>query len=106
MRIVRIFFDVNMGYGFLGLAQIMRDAGMKPDAVTGHVVFINRARTKFKLFVQGYLVYYNNGNKRIPLQALQYLPQAFGGAKIDINEAMSAALLKSLKKELRIDGQG
>lgn len=106
MRIVRVFFDVNMGQAFRGLSAIMRQAGMNPQTYAGHVIFINRRRSKFKLLTQGYLCYYDNGDKRIPLQALQYLPKAFGGAELDLGRAMSVAIRKSLEKELKLNGQG
>jgi len=102
MRIARVFFDTHMGKNFAGLRKILREAGMNPDTVTSPVVFINTQHTKFKLLSQGYLAYYDNGTRKFPLTALQYLPQAFGGTDLDLKRAMSVAMYKDLTKKLKL----
>ena len=62
------------------------------------VLFINHARTKFKILRSDtYLVYYSNGNKRIPLDAIRYLPKAFNGSQVEMDSAIKDSLKSKLK---------
>lgn len=98
MRIARVFLNSDMRMGFQGLHDLMQKhsvntRNLDPSAL---YVFMNKACTKFKLISGQYLVYFNNGNRRIPLEAIQYLPKNFGGTETQMNEAIR----KSLKKRL------
>lgn len=95
MEIARVFLDVNMGLGFQGLERIMSEAKIKKSSLSDRsfIVFINRRATKFKLLVgTSYLVYFNNGDKRFPLEALSNLPMAFDGKKFDFNRAIEKTI--------------
>lgn len=99
MQIARVFFDVNMGRNFKGLLEIARKAGIKPaQERESFIVFINRAGTKFKVLMgNSYLVYHDNGNRRFPLEALQYLPSAFKGTSFDFTTAVAKSLAKKMR---------
>ncbi len=103
MNIARVFFDVDMRCNFDGLKSLLKKNDMEPEKIKGHVIFMNRANTKFKLLAGEYLVYYSNGNRRIPLSAIQYLPTSFDGRELNLDKAMSRAIFKDLSKRLRID---
>lgn len=76
---------------------------MDPQTVVnGHVIFLNRAHTKMKVLTGVYLTYYNNGHRKIPLTAIQYLPTVFGGREIDLKTAMTAATRKALEKQMHV----
>ncbi len=97
MRITRVFFDINMGYGFQGLTQIAKENKTKLEADTT-VLFMNKKMTAFKVVVNGqYLVYFKNGSRRIPLEAIQYLPQQFGGSQMEVDGAIRKSLLHKLE---------
>lgn len=98
MRIARVFLDQDMRNGFHGLHLILAKAKINPRnlAPENYYVFMNRANTKFKLITGAYLVYYNNGSRRIPLEAIQYLPKNFGGTEAQMNEAIRTTLKKRL----------
>lgn len=104
MRIARIFFDSDLRCGFEGLTEHARKENSPLKNLNGYAIFINRARTAFKLIAREYLVYYRNGRRIIPLTALQFLPERFGAGELNIDKAMSRAILKDLKVKLNIRG--
>ena len=97
MKITRVFLEVDMRMNFDGLREITN----KHNTQTGPestIVFLNKASTKFKVLRSNqYLVYYSNGNKRIPLEALRDLPNTFGGSEFEFSEAVKKSLLRKLK---------
>jgi len=100
MEIARVFLDVNMGLGFQGLERIMNEAKIKKSTLSdkSFIVFVNRRATKFKLLVGStYLVYFNNGDKRFPLEALSNLPLAFEGNKFNFNKAIERTIRQKLE---------
>lgn len=102
MKIARIFFDSDMRQGFQGMHGVLQKAKVDHRNLdpADFYIFMNHARTKFKLLSGQYLVYFNNGNRRIPLEAIQYLPSNFGGSQLDLERAMTNALRTSLLKQL------
>lgn len=99
MRVARVFFDVHMGQNFRGLMSIAHKAGLKPEAdAESFLVFINHAGTKFKLLIGNkYLVYHDNGSRRIELKAIKHLPRALSGKTFEFSRAVEASVLESLK---------
>lgn len=100
MQIARVFFDVNMQKNFDGLLKVCHKEGFKPEAQKeSYVVFINKAKTRFKLLVNNtYLIYHDNGTRRFPLDAIQYLPQAFKGETFDFSKSIEKTLLDKMRK--------
>lgn len=99
MGIARVFFDVSMANNFDGLREVMRKAKLNPDRMKSDefTIFVNRRQNAFKLFVgTNYLVYHKNGNRRFPLEAIQYFPRHFDGKAIDFDRAVETALMKKL----------
>lgn len=102
MRIARVYFDVDLRSSFQGLRKFLKNE--KLDATTlgkgSLVIFMNRKTSAFKMLAgNDYLVYYNNQGRRIPLDAIQYLPTYFDGTTLEFNKAME----KSVKEKLRIE---
>lgn len=98
MKIARVFLETDMRMGFQGLHKTLiqnkiNTNNLDPEA---YYVFMNRKRTKFKVISGQYLVYFNNGNKLIPLEAIQYLPRSFGGSQLEMSEAIRKVVLKQL----------
>lgn len=94
MRITRVILDSDMRCSFDGLRKIAEDcsAGLNNDST---IMFMNRKTTMFKVLRGNkYLVTYSNGHKRIPLEAISELPEAFGGTALEMNEAIKKSLLK------------
>jgi hypothetical protein len=98
MKIARVFLETDMRMGFQGLHRVLahnkiNPLGLDPEA---YYVFMNRKRTKFKCISGKYLVYFNNGSRIIPLDAIQYLPRNFGGSQLEMSEAIRKVVLKQL----------
>lgn len=102
MQIARVFFNVHMGQNFQGLLRICRDNRLKPEQnPESYVVFINTAKTKFKLLIgDKYLVYHSNGNKVIPLDAIQFLPHAFTGREFKFDAAIEKLVRNKLNQQV------
>lgn len=85
-----------MGLGFDGLREMARKAKTKIDEEST-VFFLNKKQTAFKV-IRGkdYIVYYRNGNKQIPLEALLHLPQAFGGSRTEMDKTIVAMLCSKM----------
>lgn len=99
MRITRVFLQTDMRMSFKGLREVAEEnsAGL---GVESTIIFVNRALTKFKLLrANKYIVYYSNDNKRIPLEALAELPEAFGGSKIEVQKAIQKTIEKKMRKK-------
>lgn len=101
MKIARIFQETDMRMNFQGLHRLLTKASVDPRNLNPdhYYIFMNRACTKFKLISGAYLVYFNNGNRRIPLEAIQYLPKNFGGTEAQMNEAIRKSLEKRLGRK-------
>lgn len=99
MRITRVFFETHMGLGFEGLNAIAKKA-RSPITDDTTMLFINTKMTAFKMFQgKSYIVYYKNNGKRIPIEALRFLPQAFGGSDLEMNQAIRRSLSESMGLE-------
>lgn len=98
MKIARVFLETDMRMGFQGLHRLLARNSVNPQNLNPehYYVFMNRKRTKFKVISGHYLVYFNNGNKLIPLEALQFLPRNFGGSEVEMSEAIRKVVLKQL----------
>lgn len=98
MRLTRIFFDTDLRCSFEGLRKTAKSARTELKGNT--VMFMNRAMTAFKVVTDDkYIVYFNNRHRRIPIDALKYLPQAFGGTELEMKQAIE----KSLRVKLRLE---
>jgi hypothetical protein len=99
MKIARIFMDVDMRCNFEGMREVLKSAKIDLDTIKSDyvVILMNRRKTAFKMLVDNaYIVYYKNGNRRIPLEAIQYIPQRFGGSEMEFNKAVEKSLRVSL----------
>ncbi len=97
MRLTRVFLDSDLRCSFEGLRLIAKQANTELKGST--VMFINSKTTMFKLLEDDkYLISYSNGSKRIPLEAIRHLPQAFGGTEMEMKQAIE----KTIKEKLRI----
>lgn len=96
MRIARVFLDCDMRCGFEGLRAVAKDT--KFEGKGDFILFINGPGTAFKMLVGNqYLTYYKNGNRRIPLEAIQLLPEFFDGTKFDLQGAIRKAVMGKLR---------
>lgn len=93
MKITRLFLNTDLRCGFEGLRLVAKKSG-ETDAV----VFMNTARTAFKMLTGEYLVYFKTGGRRIPIEAIKHLPEHFGGSPAQ----MDAAVRKSLEEKLAL----
>lgn len=101
MEIARVFLDQDMRCNFPGIQKTLRKALIKPETLSekSFIVFLNSKGTKFKLLVgTSYLIYYTNGNRPIPLEAISHLPSCFEGKRFDFSRAVSKTLEGKLPK--------
>lgn len=107
MRIVikGMIDNTHMGMGHVGLHAFclknfeMDLTKLKPGEV---VVFLNRTKDKMKLIgASGKCLAYlrQPRGERIDLDAIQYLPQAFGGQGFDYDAALRKSLLAKLSNK-------
>jgi hypothetical protein len=101
MKLARVFLETDMRMGFQGLHRLLSKNQISPMNLNPehYYVFMNRARTKFKVISGHYLVYFNNGKRLIPLEAIQYLPKNFGGTQLEMSEAIRKVVLKQVRHE-------
>lgn len=100
MEIARVFLETSMSIGFQGIRELLKDAKINPDLLPdkSFIVFINKKCTKFKLLAgNSYLVYYNNGNRQIPLEAIQRLPEFFDGRRFNLKGAVQKTIESKVK---------
>lgn len=92
--------DVDMRVGFEGLAKTLKENKIDVKSLEkgSLIIFLNRKATAFKLLAgKEYVVYYKNGHRRIPLDAIQYLPTFFDGAELDFNKAVEKSIIDKVK---------
>lgn len=102
MRLARVYLDQDMRCSFTGIMSVLRKDKITPETLGkgSMIIFMNKAATKFKLLAgKDYLVYYSNGHRRIPLEAIQHLPSYFDGSSLELGKAID----KSVRERLRIE---
>lgn len=94
--VARVFLDTHMGLSFDGLNSLMRKAKFNTENLDegDFVMFLNRKCTAYKVLKPHakVIVYQNFGTRRVPLDAIQYLPRNFGGSKFEFEKAVEKAL--------------
>lgn len=98
MRIARVYLDCDLRCGFEGLTKAAKGTKVSELGKGDFVLFMNRAGTAFKILAGNqYLTYFKNGHRRIPLDAIQLLPEYFDGQRLDMVGAVKETVLKKLK---------
>lgn len=96
MKLRRVFLDSDLRCSFEGLRKLAKEE--KTPLADATVLFVNRKATAFKmLHKDAYLIYYKNGNRRIPLDAIAHLPEHFGGTELEMQVAIKNSLMQKLK---------
>lgn len=108
-HLMRIFWDTDMRGRHEALKQKAKDAGvnfekLKPGDL---LAFVNAARDRVMVLAPvsgeadsfGVLAYYRSPHGRIDEFALQYIPEAFGGGKLNMAKATEKAVLQRLAKK-------
>lgn len=110
-KIVLLIDNVHMGLGHDGLTAVARKFKKNPEALQDGelLMFLNRRRDKLKIMgsagrVIGYLKM-PKGNK-IMLEAIQYIPQAFGASGINYDYALRSALQSRLVRRVEESRRG
>ena len=98
MDIARIVLETDLRCNFQGLTEIMRKEDYTlQDKDVKFVLFFNKAKTKFKMLIgPHYLIYFNNGSKRIPMNAITHIPSYFNGKTLNVRGAIE----KTVKEQL------
>lgn len=101
MKIIQLAVDVNMGLGHPGLMELAKRFKMDVTKLGDDdlLMFLNRDRSKLKILgKQGIVLGYLRmpGSQKIMLEAIQYLPQTFGGSGFNYDDALKKALVERL----------
>lgn len=103
-QIARVFINVSMANGHKGLAEIAKAHKIRIEKLEPgqFVLFINRARTKLKALASNDVLSYVNKDERLTLEAIQYIPAAFGlKGRFSYDEALRMAIEESMAKGQR-----
>ena len=110
-RIRAVVDNCNMALSHDGLNAVAVKLKVDPAKLERNelIVFLNRAKTRMKVLGGGGAVigYVRMSDKsRIPLEAIQYLPEVFSNSgKIDINQAVEKLLVTRLKLNRETSGE-
>lgn len=103
MKLLHIIWDVDMRCSHDGLTAIAskKNKALANLKIGEMVCFVNHSKNRVKILAGsevGYPVlgYYRARSGSIDIQAIQYIPQAFRGGKIDYSGALKKSLLKRL----------
>lgn len=104
-KIVRLFLNTDMRCQHVGLSEVARKKKVNLTELENgeHVIFINVAQNRVKLYSKGNIISYLWRQKgRIDLDAIQMIPQAFDrNGKVDIDSALRTSIEKRLFKKNR-----
>lgn len=109
MRITRVFLNVDIRNGHIGLAQLAKEHRIDVNKLDNGeiVVFINTKRNKMKVYASNQVLAYVSRDTRISLDAVKFIPLAFGArGRFDYDEALrlsvNEALAKGQRKSLEV----
>lgn len=106
-RVIQVFLDADLRSGHLGLTTLAKKNGLEISSLMNgqFIVFINRKKTMMKCFVAGNTISHTKRD-RIDLNAIRYLPQAFGSnGEISYDAALEKSLRDRLEKGRAGDAQ-
>lgn len=108
-RLMHVFWDVDMRGRHEALAEHAkkeRKFNIEKLNPGDMMAFINRARDRIIVLAgvdekdsYGVLGYYRSPHGRIDPHAIQYIPSAFSGGRLDMNEALRKSLTERLAKK-------
>lgn len=104
-RIVAAFDGVNMGKSHQGLAELAKLWHVKVDELNDGelILFLNTRRDKLKVLgSQGQVLAYVKlqDGRRLPLEAIQYIPKTFAAkGKLDLDAAITEHVKAALAKK-------
>lgn len=101
-KIIRVFLNTDMRNQHEGLIQMAKKQKVDPEKLEDgeHVIFVNAARNKLKVFSSNGLLSYKRQEKgRLNMEAIIRIPQSFSGGNLNWKEAQKQALLVKLEKK-------
>lgn len=107
-RIIHVFFDVDMRAGQAGLAEVAKKGGksVKKLQPGEFVCFLNSQKTIIKVLAPtgeadsfGILSQYRSPHGKIDLNAVDYIPAAFGAGSFNMNKALRMSLEAKIGKK-------
>lgn len=106
-QIRKLFLDVHMGLSHDGLNELARKNKVKPETLaTGDLLmFINRKGDKMKVLgAHGMVIGYLRMPKHRPIsiEALQYVPETFGGSAMEYDSALRQMLVNKLRRKVNL----
>lgn len=99
-RIAHIFFDADLRCSHIGLKAFLEKEKIEV-AEKDFVVFLNRSRTMFKIYMGrgDLLIHFNNGGKAVNPEVIPLIPTYFSGSEFKYKAALRRVLEKKLKRK-------
>lgn len=101
-KIVRLFLDTDMRNQHEGLIYVAAQSKINLKALDEgeHVLFLNKALNKMKLYSHtGVLTYQRQDKGKFDLNAIQAIPQSFDrNGRLDLDKALRTTIEKKIKK--------
>jgi hypothetical protein len=97
-KIIRYFSNSDLRSGHLGLAKIARNYKVDPRGLGAgeYLVFVNRAKTKVKVYTGGNIIAFLSSKTRIDLRTIALIPKYFDGGEIKYSQALEEVIKKDL----------
>lgn len=98
-KLIRLFLETDMRLQHTGLRDLAAREGVHINALTKgeHVIFLNKAKTRVKLYsYNGVLSYLWNAKTPLDLAAIQEIPNTFARGRFDMDAAMKTRLEKKV----------
>lgn len=102
--VVRIFRDVSMANNHDGLQVVAmkQKVNFKTLGKGEHVVFLNKALNRFKVYSSpGVVSYYKAPSGKLNMEMIQFLPLCFGQEGFDFKKADLMGLEKALARKVK-----
>ena len=99
VRIIHYISGVHMGLSHRGLGKLSAKY-LKNAELGDFIVFMNNARTAFKMLAPNNVLVYYRHPKDHPIdpRVIPLLPKVFNGRELDVDSAVKSVILKDFKK--------
>jgi len=100
MKLVRVFFDVDMRNQHDGLGKLAKKEGVDTRVIADdeHIVFINTKMNRLKMLSRGGVLSYwkSYDGTKVNMEAIQYIPDAFQAGKINYSKALEKLMRQKM----------
>lgn len=100
VSVVHVFYEINMALNHTSLMEIMTFNTKKEKLGKGEIaIFMNAGWTACKLLTTQSLLYYRSRKGIVSVEAIRYLPVAYGGPRLIFSKNLEANLIKAFEAQ-------